>query len=132
MSEEQVEVVREHIEAYRREDVSVALSCMDPHAVLDLSRLDGADPVHGHDAINQAVTRYRGAFDEYDYKVERLTDLGSGAIVAVVTETGRGKGSHVPVDRHVATLYTLIERKIVRVTQFGTEQEALEAAGLSD
>jgi ketosteroid isomerase-like protein len=132
MSEEQVEVVREHIEAYRRQDVSVALSCMDPHAVLDMSRIDGSDPSHGHEAIDQFVTRYRGTFDDYDYKVERLTDLGSGAILAAVTETGRGKGSGVPVNRRFATLYTLIDGKIVRVTQFGTEQDALEAAGLSE
>jgi hypothetical protein len=32
MSKERVEVVREHIEAYRRRDVSVSLSFMDPHA----------------------------------------------------------------------------------------------------
>jgi hypothetical protein len=44
MSEEQVEVVRKHIEAYRRRDVSVSLSFMDPHAVLDMNRVDGSDP----------------------------------------------------------------------------------------
>ena len=33
------------------------------------------------------------------YEVERLTDLGSGAILAAVTETGRGKSSGVPVRR---------------------------------
>jgi ketosteroid isomerase-like protein len=132
MSEEEVQVVHEHIEAYRRQDVSVALSCMDPHAVLDMSRIDGSDPSHGHEAIDEAVTRYVGAFEDYDYEVERLTDLGSGAILAVVTETGRGKGSGVPVDRRFATLYTVIDGKIVRVTQFGTEQDALEAAGLRE
>jgi hypothetical protein len=64
--------------------------------------------------------------------VERLTDLGSGAILAVATETGRGKVSGVSVDRHFATLYTVIDRKIAPVTQFRTEQDALEAAGLSE
>ncbi len=38
MSRENVEIVREHIEAYRRQDVSVALSFIDQHAVLDMSR----------------------------------------------------------------------------------------------
>jgi hypothetical protein len=61
-----------------------------------MSRVDGSDPSHGHEAIDEAVTRYRGTFEDYDYKVERLTDLGSGAILAVVTETGRGKGSGAP------------------------------------
>ena len=61
----------------------------------------------------------------------RLTDLGSGAVLAVVTETGRGKGSGVPVERHFAALYTVIDGKIARATVFRSEQDALEAAGLS-
>jgi ketosteroid isomerase-like protein len=132
MSQKQVEVVREHIEAYRRQDVSVALSLMDAHAVLDMSRVDGSDPSHGHDAIDEAVTRYVGAFEDYAYEVERLTDLGSGAILAVVTETGRGKGSGAPVNRSYAVLYTVIDGKIARITQFRSEQDALEAAGLRE
>jgi ketosteroid isomerase-like protein len=132
MSEEQVEVVREHIQAYRRRDVSVALSFMDRHAVLDMNRVDGSDPSHGHEAIDEAVTRYVGAFEDYAYEVERLTDLGSGAILGVVTETGRGKGSGAPVDRSYAVLYTVIDGKIARITQFRTEQAALEAAGLEE
>jgi ketosteroid isomerase-like protein len=132
MSQEQVEVVREHIEAYRRQDVSVSLAFMDPHAVLDMSRVDGSDPSHGHEAIDKAVTRYVGAFEDYAYEAERLTDLGSGAILAVVTETGRGKGSGAPVNRRYAVLYTVIDGRIARVTQFRTEEDALEAAGLSE
>jgi ketosteroid isomerase-like protein len=132
MSEKNIEIVREHIEAYRRQDVLVALACMDPHAVLDSGRVDGSAVSYGHRAINEAVTRYRGSFEEYNHKVERLTDLGSGAIVAVVNETGRGKGSGVPVYRRFATLYTMIDGKIARVTQFRTEADALEAAGLSE
>jgi hypothetical protein len=94
MSEEQVEVVREHIEAYRRQDASVALSCMDQHAVLDMSRVDGSDPSHGHKAIDEAVTHYRGTFEDYDYKVERLTDLGSGAILAVHADRPKDRAGH--------------------------------------
>ena len=65
--------------------------------------------------------------------MERLTDLGSGAVLAAgVTETGRGKGSGAPVDRSFAVLYTVIDGKIARMTMFRTEQVALEAAGLSE
>jgi hypothetical protein len=49
-----------------------------------------------------------------------------------VTETGRGKGSGVPVTRSFVTLYTVIDGKIARCTLFGSEQEALEAAGLRE
>src|SRR5262245_33154728 len=132
MSEENVAIVRSHIEAYRRHDASVALSLMDPHAVLDMNRIDGSDAIHGRQAIEEAANRYVGTFEDWTYEVERLTDLGSGTILAVVNETGRGKGSGAPVKRSFATLYTVIGGMIVRITTFHTELEALEAAGLSE
>ena len=73
-----------------------------------------------------------GTFEEYRYEVERLTDLGSGAVVVAASETGRGKGSGAPVDRSFGVLYTVIEGKIARMTTFGTEQDAREAAGLRE
>ena len=132
MSEANVEIVRKHIEAYRRHDASMSLSLMDPHAVLDMNRIDGSDAIHGRQAIEEAANRYVGTFEDWTYEVERLTDLSSGTILAVVNETGRGKGSGAAVNRRFATLYTVIDRKIVRVTQFQSEQDALEAAGISE
>ena len=78
------------------------------------------------------MRRWVGTFADYRYEVERLTDLGSGAVLAVVLETGRGKGSGAPVDRSYANLYTVIDGKIARMTMFPTEREALEAAGLEE
>jgi ketosteroid isomerase-like protein len=133
MSQENVEVVREHIQAWRAEDSPRALSFLDPHVVLDVSRTGGIDSAFfGHEAIAEFFRRFAGTFEDYRWEGERLTDLGSGAVLAVLRETGRGKGSGVPVDRTLATLYTLIDRKIARITMFHTEREALEAAGLRE
>jgi ketosteroid isomerase-like protein len=134
MSEKQVDVVRGHIEAFQAQDAPRTLSFLDPHVVLDMSRIGGIDSeaFYGQEALAEFVRRYSGTFEEYRYEVERLTDLGSGAVLAVLTEAGRGKGSGVPVHRSVATLYTVIDGKIARITHFRTEQDALEAAGLSE
>ena len=134
MSEEQVEVVRAHLGAFRSlQDAPRTVSFFDPHVVLDLSRTGGdEDAIHGPEAIVEFMRHWIGAFAEYRYEVERLTDLGSGAVLAVVTETGRGKGSGVPVERHFAALYTVIAGKIARATVFRSEQDALEAVGLSE
>ncbi len=133
MSEESLEIVRRHIEAFGQ-DVPRALSFLDPYVVLDRSRVAVLDSeaAYGHEAVAQAVARYLGAFEEYVYEVERLTDLGSGAILAAATEAGRGKGSGVPVRRSFATLYTVIDGKIARITVFPSEQEALEAVGMRE
>jgi len=133
MSQENVEVVRAHIEAFLH-DAARALSFCDPYVVIDWSRGSDLDfeVAYGHEAVAQAVAHFVGAFDEYAYEVERLTDLGSGAILAAVTETGRGRSSGVPVRRSYAALYTVIDRKIARITIFSSEERALEAVGLRE
>ncbi len=133
MSEENVEIVRRHIEAYRREDAPVSLSFLDPYVVWDPSRVGVLDSkaAYGREAVLDAVLRYVGAFEGYDYEVKGLTDLGSGAMLAVITEKGTGKGSGAHVERTYTTLYTVIDGKIARVTMFPTEEAALKAAGPS-
>src|SRR3954452_22737127 len=132
MSAEQLEVVSAHLEAFRALDARQrALTFLDPHVVLDLSRTGGdEEAIYGHEAIAEFMRRWIGTFEDYRWDSERLIDLGSGAIVAVVTETGRGKGSGAPVNRRFAVLYTVIDGKIARMTTFRTEQEALEATEL--
>ena len=128
-----MEIVRRHIDAWRAEEAAAALSFLDPHIVMDLSRTGLAEgPFHGRDAISDHFRRYAGTFKEYRWEIERLTDLGAGAVLLIGTQSGRGKGSGVSVDRALAVLYTLIDGKIVRITFFRDEQEALEAAGLSE
>jgi ketosteroid isomerase-like protein len=102
--------------------------------VWDASRVSGIDfgVAYGHEEFSQTIRHYIGAFEDYDYEVERLTDLGSGAVLAVVTGAGRGKSSGVPVRRSFAPLYTVIDGKIARITFFASEEQALEAAGLSE
>ena len=130
-----VEIVHEHIEAFRVKDTARSNSFFDPHVVWDASRTGGVDAgnfAYGVDALVDIVRRYRGAFEDYDFEVERLVDLGSGAVLAVVTETGFGRTSGVPVNRHFAVIYTVLEKKIVRMTLFPTEKAALEAVGVEE
>jgi ketosteroid isomerase-like protein len=134
MSEEQVEIVRAHLGAFRSlQDAPRTVSFFDPHVVLDLSRTGGdQDAIYGPEAIAEFMRHWIGAFADYRWEIERLADLGPGAVLAVSRETGRGRGSGVPVSRTFAVLYTVIDGKIARATVFRSEQDALEAAGLSE
>jgi ketosteroid isomerase-like protein len=133
MSQENVEIVRGHIEAWSAEDAPSALSFLDPYVVADVSRTGGIDSAfYGREAIAEFFRRFAGTFEDYRWEIERVTDLGGGAILVVAVESGRGKGGHVSVDRPIAVLYTVIDGKIARITLFHSEQEALEAAGLSE
>jgi len=120
MSEENVEIVRGHIEAFRRGDPPGALSHLDPNVVWDASRVSGIEcaVAYGHEEFSQTIRHYIGAFEDYDYEARRLIDLGSGAVLALVTEEGRGKSSGVPVRQSFAVLYTVIDGEIAQVTFF--------------
>ncbi len=132
MSQENVEIVRGHIEAFRQGDAQGALSHLDPYVVWDASRIGLLDVTvaYGHEEFSQTIRHYIGAFEDYDFVAQRLTDLGSGVVLALLTEEGRGKSSGAPVRQSSAALYTVIDGKIGRITFFPSETEALEAAGL--
>jgi ketosteroid isomerase-like protein len=134
MSDENVEVVREHIEAFRRGDVPGTLSYFDPHVVWDPSRVRALDfsVAYGREEVTQTIRHYIGAFEDYDYVAQRLSDLGSGAVLAPLTEEGRGKSSGVLVRQSFAALDTVIDGKIARVTFFPSEDRALKAVGLRE
>ena len=85
----------------------------------------------GPEALAQAVRPYMGAFEEHGYEVERLTVLGSGAVLAVVCEEG-AKSRGVPVRHSFAVLCTVIDSEIGWINVFPSEDQALEAAGLRE
>ena len=57
MSEENVEIVRRHIEAFRQGDAPGALSHLDPHVVWDASRIALLDVrvAYGHEEFSQTI-----------------------------------------------------------------------------
>ena len=66
MSQENVEVVREHIEAYAAGDAERALSFVDPDVVVDTSRVGlEAEVFRGHAGLARGVRGFRGAFRDY-------------------------------------------------------------------
>ncbi len=131
MSNDDREIVRAHIEAFVAEDTERSVSFMDEHVVNDWTRVGILhQTAYGVEAVVKGVLHYRGAFEEYDYVVKELTDLGSGQVLAEISETGRGKGSGVPVELSYAVLYSVIVGKIVRITAFSSAQEAREAIGV--
>ena len=129
MPEQPIDVVRGHIEAYQRADAARALSYLDPHVVFDPSRVGvlKTDAGYGPEGVAKTVNGFVGAFEEYSYEVERLTDLGAGVILAIASEGGRGRGSGVEVRRPLALVYSVLDQRITRITVFPDEDAALAA-----
>ena len=82
MSQASVEIVQGHLDAFRANDAAGAVSFLDINVVADMSRMGGVErPVsRGREELIEGMRSYIGAFDDYEYGVEHVTDLGSGAM----------------------------------------------------
>ena len=133
MSEENVEVVRQAWEAYRRLDNEAALALYDPEIEFELrteGRID-ASYYHGLEGVQEFFRNWMSAFGEMRTEVEEWIDAGD-QVIAMVRSYGRGGHSGVPVDMLEAHLWTVRDGKLWRLQTLSTKAEALEAAGLRE
>jgi ketosteroid isomerase-like protein len=121
MSQENVEIVRRMYDAFHTGDADGALAHFDPDVV---------GKGQGREQLNAIVTAWMGTWDEWREEIAEMRDLGSRVLVLSV-QHGRGKGSGVEVEAPYALLYDVHGGKITRLTMFPTQEQALEAAGLS-
>jgi len=132
MSEENVEIVRSLFVAFGQ-GLDVAAEYWHPE--IDWRAIEGAPDdvgiMHGRDALRHYYEQWYEAFDVIRAEPDELTDAGD-QVVAAVHVTGRMKESHAEVDMRLGIVYTLRDGKIIRGREYATEQEALEAAGLSE
>jgi ketosteroid isomerase-like protein len=133
MSEENVEVVRSATEAFLAGDWDRAFASFD--AEIEWEETPGLGPdaavYRGVGEVRQAVKSWVGMWIEYDAEVHEYRDAGDDVVV-LSRERGHGKASGAVVERHVGTVHTLRNGKVVRSRLFGSWGEALEAAGLSE
>jgi ketosteroid isomerase-like protein len=132
MSQENVEIVREAMEAYMGNDEATVRKIVAPDVVIS-TRPDQPDvrEHHGYDGMLRASAEWLEAWDDHTMEAARVWDAGEFVILAT-RESGRGKISGVPLETESVFVYTLSQGRIVRIQIFGSEREALEAAGLSE
>jgi ketosteroid isomerase-like protein len=93
--------------------------------------LDISDSYHGLEGLVEYLRAWLEPFSEY--YVENLDYIEAGNCVLVPSrQWGVGRGSGTRTEIELTTLFELRDGKIARIHQFGTLDEALEAAGLSE
>lgn len=133
MSQENVEIVRRVYEAAAERDPGTIFALYDRGVELDASRLGMfSSPFKGHDGLRQLFRDWHEAWGEIEYSYEELIDAGDDSVISVVSRHARGRGSGAEVERPFALLWTVRDKRIVRVVWFLTREDAYEAAGLSD
>ena len=128
MSQENVEIVRDAWDAYSRGDYDRIAGFHDPHIVV-VTLEDGA--VYGNDAVLANYERWDEAWEGAETTLEEV--IGHGDRVFVTARFhARGRASGVEVETRLYEVYTVRNGKVLRIDEYATRDEALQAAGLSE
>ena len=128
MSGENVEVVREAWDAYSRGDYDRIAGFHDPHIVV-VTLEDGA--VYGNDAVLANYERWDEAWEEAETTLEEVLGHGDRVFVAARFHA-RGRASGVEVETRLYEVFTVRDGKVLRIDEYATRDDALEAAGLRE
>jgi ketosteroid isomerase-like protein len=131
MSDENVRLVSEMIEAWNRGDLVVD-EVFAPEIEFEVSHGSDVDGTyHGHEDTIRAVGRFWGAFTDYRSEIEETRQNGD-CVFITAHHFARGKQSGVAVDMTNWQTFTIRDGKVVRYGIYGVREKALEAAGLSE
>jgi len=136
MSQQNVETVERLVAAWIADDLDAYLAELDPNVEWYPSiepGLEGKATVfRGHDDVRGAWREYRGgAWERLTPRPQEVRDLGESVLVlAQIDLIARTTG--IEFSQEIGQVVEFRGRKIVRVRDFLTHAEALEAAGLSE
>jgi ketosteroid isomerase-like protein len=139
MSRENVEIVRGVFETFQ-----AGMERGDPGAAFDTEALvadaewlpapgfAGSAVCRGREGFVEFMRTWTEDFEDWSIRVERLIDAGNDRVVALLHQWATGKGSGVPVEVHSALIYELEGGRVVRMRNYLSHADALEAAELEE
>jgi ketosteroid isomerase-like protein len=135
MSQENVETVQRAVEAWNADDLDAFLAGLDAdlewHPSIEPGLEGRATIFRGHDGARRAWREYRGeAWERATPRPQELRDLGE-SVLALGQMDLIARATGIEFSQELGQIYEFRGGKIVRVRDFLTHAEALEAAGLS-
>jgi ketosteroid isomerase-like protein len=126
MSQENVEMAHQAVDAFNRRDLEAFLALTDPDATA-VPRLAGMEgSYHGHEGIRRWWQNLLDAWPDYRAEIVEVRDFGH-ATLAKVRVGGRAADSGIPVRQTSWHLWRWRRKKCVWWGAFSTQAEALEA-----
>jgi hypothetical protein len=134
MSQENVEIVRRHLDALNARDLDGYLAgCTDDIELWSLlSALEG--PYVGAEGIRRFFGDVTDAAPDHVKTLVRLEAVGVDRVLSVDSWTASGRSSQVSVNEEflIGTVYEFEGEKIRRIRVYPELSDALEAEGLSE
>ncbi len=128
MASENVERMRAAYEAVGRGETEVIFDLIDPDVeISDRPELPDPQTYRGYAGVAEALGQSDETFESFEFIPERFIEV-EDKIVAVLLLRGRGRGSGVPVEDHIAHLWTLREDRAYRLQVYSDPEEAIAVA----
>jgi ketosteroid isomerase-like protein len=83
---------------------------------------------HGHEGLRTFFQELRDMLGDVRYAPAEFQPLSDDLIVVFTRLEGVGRGSEVPVGQDLGLVYEFRDGLVVRLTAFGSHEEALSAA----
>jgi len=134
VSQQNVEIVQNAIEAFNRRDFDGLLEMAHPDVEWrPPAELPGTRAYHGHDGVRKAIEDMLDAFGDLSAEPERFIDEGD-RVIALYWWRGRGSTSGISVDDFDVPVGMIAmmdaHGKATDVRFFTTWEQALEVAGV--
>jgi ketosteroid isomerase-like protein len=133
MSEENVEIVRQTLEAFSDRDVDAASNHLAPDIEWEPASPTAVEHAvyRGRDEVAEATAALWEIWDVFRFEETEVRDLGESVLWLGHVHM-KGGASQVELDQEFATHFDLRDGKIVRVRAFLTWRDGLEAGGLRE
>jgi ketosteroid isomerase-like protein len=133
MSQDNLDRIRAAFEAFNRTG-EIVVDHLAPDFELHQasSVVDTAGVFHGPDAFREVLNELQGAFEELSFEAEEFIEAPNGDIVVFIHARGRGRGSGIEIDNHIAQVWTYRDDKAIRMVAYEERVEALKAVGLRE
>jgi ketosteroid isomerase-like protein len=130
MSHENVELLKQGVEAFNRGDMDGMLAMGDPELEFVTAGLfPGIAPIYrGHDGWVTFWRDFRETWESLSIETNEFRDAGD-RVVLLMTFDARGRNG-LEVHRKFATVWTVRDGLAVRIQAYGEWSAALEAVGL--
>jgi ketosteroid isomerase-like protein len=128
MSQENVEVVREAVDALNARSRQRLLSVF--HPKVEFRSVAEQKVYRGYAGLEQYRHDVDSTLDGFRTEDDRFLDAETERVVHLYRVVARGLGSGAPVSQEMGAVHQLREGKILRVDTYLDQRGALEAAGL--
>jgi ketosteroid isomerase-like protein len=134
MGTERIDRLRAGLDAFERTGrIEPGLISPDFELHQASSIIDSAGTFSGPDAFQRVLSELQESFGDLSFERERFVEAPGGEIVVLVHVRGRGRGSRIEIDNHIAWVWTLDEDGVIRRLVVHEEPaDALRSVGIPE